>query len=85
MLHVETDTDGDQVFVHMDPEGLTRLKAILSAFEERLESPEHDHLMSASWGGGELDEVIDPAKRDSDHGANRTVHHVKLYFWPTGK
>jgi hypothetical protein len=41
--------------------------------------------MTPSWGGSELDATIDPAKRDSDHGGNRTVHHVKLYYWPTGK
>jgi hypothetical protein len=85
MLHVETDRDGEQVFVHMDPEGLVRLRAILDAFDRQPESPEHDHLMTPSWGGGELEEAIDEAKKDSDHGGNRTVHHVKLYFWPAGK
>lgn len=85
MLHVETDADGDQVFVHMDSDGLAQLKAMLEAFEMQQGSPEHDHLMSSSWGGRELDETIDPAKRDTDHGDNRTVHHVKLYFWPAGK
>jgi len=84
MLHVETDADGNQVFIHMDQAGVVQLKTILEAYEDRPESPEHDHLMSPSWGGGELEEKIDAAKKDSDHGANRTVHHVKLYFWPAG-
>jgi hypothetical protein len=84
MLHVETDGNGDQVFIHMDQAGVARLKTILETFEGRPESPEHDHLMSPSWGGGELEEKIDAAKKDSDHGANHTVHHVKLYFWPAG-
>ena len=85
MLHVETDSDGDQVFIHMDPDGLARLKAILNAFEGQPAVPEHDHLMTPSWGGRELDETIDPAKKDADHDTSRAVHHVKLYFWPAGK
>ena len=84
MLHVETDGDGNQVFIHMDQAGMAQLKTILETFEGRSGSPEHDHLMSPSWGGDELEEQIDAAKKDSDHGANRTVHHVKLYFWPAG-
>ena len=35
MLHVETDADGDQVFIHMDRAGVVQLKTILETFEGR--------------------------------------------------
>jgi hypothetical protein len=82
MLHFETDKDGDQVFVHMDLEGLKLLKEKLELLEQRPDRPEHDHLLSEGWGGNELDTSLDPNKRDTDQKGNIAVDHVKLYYWP---
>ncbi len=80
LLVFETSQDGDHVTVHADVEGL---RTMVKAFQRLLDhaergNPEHDHLMTEDWGGGELSS--EPQRTDE---MVRVVHHVKLYGWPT--
>jgi hypothetical protein len=85
MLYLETDKDGDQVFLHADQEGIQKLREVLDSLEGQPEVPEHEHLFTPAWGGDELDEQLSIGAKDSDSGSNRTVHQVKLYYWPKSK
>jgi immunity protein 32 of polymorphic toxin system len=78
MLYLETDKDGDRVFLHADSEGIQKLRDVLDALEAQPEDAEHDHLMSPSWGGRELSETLTHGAKDSNSESNRTVHEVKL-------
>jgi hypothetical protein len=82
MLYLETDKDGDQVFLHADSEGIQKLREVLDVLESQPEAPEHDHLLTAAWGGYGLDETLSVGQRDGDSELNRTVHHLKAYYWP---
>jgi Immunity protein 32 len=80
LLVFETTQDGDSMTVHADVEGL---RSMVKAFQRLLDhaergNPEHDHLMTEDWGGGELSS--EPQRTDE---TVRVVHHVKLYGWPT--
>ena len=82
LLAVETNNDGDVVTVHADVLGL---RALVKAFQRLLDhaergKPEHDHLMTEDWGGGDLS-----SKPQATDGVTRVVHHVKLYGWPTSE
>jgi Immunity protein 32 len=82
LLAVETNDNGDVVTVHADVHGL---RALVKAFQRLLDhaergEPEHDHLMTEDWGGGDLSSTAQVTD-----GATRVVHHVKLYGWPTSE
>ena len=55
---------------------------VLDFLEGQPEVPEHEHLITRSWGGSELDEVLSNGARDGNSELNRVVHEVKLYYWP---
>ena len=82
MLHVETDEDGDRVFIHADEAGIARLRETLEFLIQSQNQPEHDHLFTPAWGGSELDEELQDTRRDLGSEKNKVVHEVKLYFWP---
>lgn len=80
LLVFETSQDGDSLTVHADAEGL---RTVVKAFQRLLDhaergNPEHDHLMTEDWGGGDLS-----SERQGTDKTVRVVHHVKLYGWPT--
>ena len=83
MLHIETGKDGDEVFIHADQEGIQKLRDVLDFLEGQPEVSEHEHLFTPAWAGNELDEILNLGARDANSEDNRTVHHVKLYYWPT--
>jgi hypothetical protein len=85
MLYVETDKDGDQVFLHADQEGIQKLRELLDVLDSQPEAPEHDHLLTPVWGGYGLDEKLEVGSRDGNSDENRTVHHLKMYYWPKPK
>jgi hypothetical protein len=82
MLYLETDKDGDRVFLHTDREGIQKLREVLDFLEGQPEIPEHEHLITPAWGGNELNEMLSIGARDSNSELNRTVHEVKMYYWP---
>ena len=82
MLYLETDKDGDQVFLHADQEGIQRLRELLDVLEAQPDKPEHDHLFTEAWGGDGLDETLAFGSRDANSDSNRTVHELKAYYWP---
>jgi len=72
-LTFEISQDDDVVEIHVDREGI---KALINKLEllQRIEGNEHEHLMTASWGGSELTE-------DLQGRSNKLVHHVKMFKW----
>ncbi len=80
MLHLETNEDGDRVFIHADEAGIERLRETLEILSQN--HPEHDHFLTPAWGGSELDEGLQEDRRDQGSEKNKVVHEVKLYFWP---
>jgi hypothetical protein len=51
MLTFELTKDKDEIEIHGDQEGLSRLVGIISRI---IKSSGHDHLMTPAWGGSEL-------------------------------
>ena len=82
MLYLETDLEGDEVYVHLDADGVVLLRRTLDSLEAEPKQPEHDHLFTEAWGGHELEAELTPGRRDAGQEANRAVGHVKLYYWP---
>jgi hypothetical protein len=82
MLYLETDKDGDRVFLHTDRDGIQKLREVLDFLEGQPEMPEHEHLITPAWGGNELDEKLSIGARDGNSELNRAVHEVKMYYWP---
>ena len=80
LLSFEIDAEGEQLFIHADPEGLRVLIRSLTRLLDHAENgrAEHDHILTEEWGGGELSSVL----QGSD-AAQRLIQHVKLYGWPT--
>jgi len=78
LLTFEVSEDGEQLFVHADPQGLRILTSTLRQLvAHAATSPQtHTHLMSESWGGDELTE--EPQANDT-----RLIHKVTIYAWPT--
>lgn len=70
----ESDEPKDVVSIYMDQEGLDEIISRLQLL--RRDEGDHLHLMSESWGLGDLSE--------SQIGKNsRVVHHLKLeHFGP---
>jgi hypothetical protein len=81
LLSIVCGTDGDQVFIHADAEGLEHLAKSIKLLQNSLAKGncDHDHLVSESWGSYELSESMLDNERKA--GA-RQVHHVKIYAWP---
>ena len=79
LLTFEVSEEGEQLFVHADPEGLRILSSTLNQLvAHAVTSPQtHLHLMTESWGGDELTE--EPQASDT-----RLIHKVTLYAWPSG-
>ena len=80
VLSVVASDEGNELSVHMTLAGLDTLIAHLSLLRRSFdkEGDTHSHLMSESWGVGDLTETMLVQERDS--GASQ-VHHVKLYLW----
>ena len=76
VLSFATDQERDQLFIHADAAGLDYLIRSLARIRQSIDANicDHDHLMTAAWGGSELTE------RGLDEGT-RTVQHVKIYGW----
>jgi hypothetical protein len=45
VLHLETNEDGDRVFIHADEAGIARLRETLQFLDRGQNQPEHDHLL----------------------------------------
>lgn len=74
-----TDKDGNQVFIHLDKNGLDSFISDLKRLKLKLEQNEcdHIHLMSEDWGGYDLSAT----KLSNQEGEDNIVHHVKIYAW----
>lgn len=72
LLTFELTPDGEELEIHCDSQGISRLLASLS---RTAESRTHDHLMTPSWGGHELTE----AKQGKE---NRLLNKVTIRYWP---
>ncbi|GBF50122.1 hypothetical protein LPTSP4_16460 [Leptospira ryugenii] len=76
MLTVELNPDFDTVTIHGSPDRLRWLASLLRelAYLAEQNGRHHEHLMSANWGGEELD-----SEPQSSEG--KLVDHVILYGW----
>lgn len=79
LLSFVTNQDGDQVFVHVDKNGLDLLISELMWLKSKLEQGEceHTHLLSPDWGGDELT----TSKLKDQQSEKNLVHEVKIYGW----
>jgi hypothetical protein len=80
LLSVTSSPDGTEVTVHLDKAGL---EALISRLQLLLRTHakgdcEHIHLMSQSWGLGDLSETMLEDEKKQQH---RQVHHLKIYAW----
>jgi len=76
LLSFSASANGEEIEVHMSPEGLDVLLKNLSQLGAAASSGtnEHVHLMSAKWGGWEL-ECAQPKNESSP------ADMVSLYLW----
>lgn len=79
LLSFVASKDGDQIFVHVDKNGLDLLIKELTWLREKLEANkcEHTHLMSPEWAGDELT----TSKLKHQEGEDSIIHEVKIYGW----
>jgi len=71
MLVFELTSEGDQLEIHADEEGLRRLKKHLEAL---LSGEQHVHLKTPAWGGSELGE-------EPQQEGHVALNHVKILCW----
>lgn len=62
-------TEGGEVEIYLDDEGLDFLLSQLSFLKDR--RTDHVHLMTSAWGGGELSDELRNA-------AGVLVHHLRV-------
>lgn len=67
MLTAEYSEEGQEVAICFDTEGLGLLVAALN----RIPEGDHCHLMTATWGGAELDE-------QAIGNGTTLIHHLRL-------
>lgn len=80
LLSVVAESDGSQVYMHLDTDGLTELIDILSQLRDNLaiDYCDHDHLLTPDWGGWELSSsMLDTEKQQNCV----QVGHLKIYAW----
>ena len=75
MLIFEWSEADECLEIHADDTGLARLARVIEALRGKPVA-DHVHLMSADWGGNELDAI----KQGKE---NRLIHHVKMFRWPS--
>jgi Immunity protein 32 len=68
MFTVELNQKQETVEIFLDDEGIDRLIRLLTRLRGKRT---HDHFMTPSWGGEELDE--------GTHGENKLVNHLIIY------
>lgn len=71
LLTFELSADGSALHIHGDRSGL---QGLVSALQRVIDTGEHEHLMTPSWGGTELSE-----KPQGSDG--RLLHHVQVHIW----
>ena len=71
LLTFELKKDGDEIELHGNAQGLRHL---ISRIEAALKNRDHEHLMTAEWGGNDLSD-------EKQGEENELIHHVKLMFW----
>ncbi len=71
LLSFELSKDGDELNIHCDEIGLSKLRNILSQLENGVQ---HFHLMTASWGGDELSE-------ESQSDDSQLLNKVTIHKW----
>ena len=80
LLTFELSTDGQELHVHANAEGVRTLIKALDRLRSQVEAGKqaHDHLMTEAWGGTELSAVR--------HSADaRLVNKVDIHVWPDTK
>jgi len=80
MLSVVANPEGDVLHIHGDVAGLLRLEREVRRLRELAERGECEdgHLLSESWGAGDLTETM--LSNEQVNGW-RQVHHVKVFGW----
>jgi hypothetical protein len=71
LLTFELSVDGDQLEIHGDLAGLHDLSRIL---QRVIDTHEHEHLMTPSWGGNELSEEVQGI-------GVRLINKVTIHIW----
>ncbi len=71
LLTFELSADGDHLEIHGDVAGLRELSKIL---ERAIETRQHEHLMTPSWGGNELTEEVQGV-------GSRLLNKVTIHIW----
>jgi len=76
MLTFEVVSEGDEIEIHADKQGMKDLIYYLKRMlDSKSKLPNHDHLMSNSWGGGELTD-------DKQGEDNILINKVTIRLWP---
>jgi hypothetical protein len=73
LLSVECSESREVVEIHLNRRGLESLIEVLSALRDAC-PPDHVHLMSAEWGGGEL-------TGGPENAAFAAAKHLKICVW----
>lgn len=73
MLVFELDKSSSVLEIHLDDNGLEKLKEVIAKLDQ-LKQSDHVHLMTEEWGGDELSD--EQQNMDFD-----LIHHVKIMRW----
>lgn len=78
LLAFVVSEESDEIFLHVDKEGIGILIRALAKLQTDLDKNEgnHEHLFSTDWGGWELS-----LSDQLDKGNGKPIHHVKICAW----
>jgi|GEM_PF-382077 len=79
LLSFVVDKEAQQLFIHLDFEGVNILVRSMERLRNNLQKNEceHEHLFSVDWGGWELSTSMPLKSEDGE----KPIHHVKIYGW----
>ena len=71
LLTFELSADGEKIEIHGD---ITGLQDLLRTLQHVIDSQEHEHLMTPSWGRNELTE-------EAQEKDTRLINKVTIHIW----
>lgn len=73
LLTLEWNAKNEMLEIHGTQQGLEKLRNKLNSLLDK-SGPDHTHLMTKEWGGGEL-------TNEKQNSENLMINHVKIFKW----
>jgi len=83
LLTFVKDPNSDEIFMHIDVQGLDFLIGELQEIREGLVEDrfDHDHFFTPDWAGWQLSNIMPEFEKKA---GSTLIHHLKIYGWSDG-